>query len=123
MKEGIKLVSNGTDNHLMLIDLRPSDFMGKGKEVQIALDEAGITANKNAIPYEPASPFNPSGIRLGTPAVTTRGMKESEMKVIGHCIAKIINDKLNPISVNKAKSDILELTGRFPLYPKLGILK
>jgi glycine hydroxymethyltransferase len=122
MEEGIKLVTDGTDNHLILVDLRPSGFQGKGKEVQNALDEAGITVNKNSIPYEPASPFNPSGIRLGTPAVTTRGMKESEMKVIAEGMAKVINNKLDPKIVEKVKSDINELTKEFPLYPGMGIL-
>ncbi|MHA1873326.1 MAG: serine hydroxymethyltransferase, partial [Candidatus Heimdallarchaeaceae archaeon] len=82
MSLGIKLVTNGTDNHLILIDLRPEGLTGQGKLIQNALDAAGITVNKNTVPYEPSTPFNPSGIRLGTPAITTRGMKESEMKVI-----------------------------------------
>ncbi len=90
MAQGLKLVTNGTDNHLILIDLRPNELQGQGKLVQNALDEAGITVNKNTVPYEPASPFNPSGIRLGTPAVTTRGMKENEMKAIAQGIVKVI---------------------------------
>jgi glycine hydroxymethyltransferase len=123
MALGIKLVSNGTDNHLMLIDLTKKDLTGKGKEVQNALDEAGITANKNTIPYEPASPFHPSGIRLGTPAVTTRGMKESEMKVIAKGIATVIDALNDKEKIAKVRKDILELTKQFPLYPGLGILK
>jgi len=96
---------------------------GKGKEVQNALDAAGITVNKNTIPYEPSTPFNPSGIRLGTPAVTTRGFKESEMELIGESIAKVI-DNLNDKSViAKVKKDILELCKNYPLYPDFDILK
>ena len=123
MSDGVKLVTNGTDNHLMLIDLRPKSLEGKGKEVQNAMDEAGITLNKNTVPYEPASPFHPSGLRLGTPAITTRGMKESEMKVIGKAIATVIDNYEDKAVLEKTKVDILELTKQFPLYPGLGILK
>ena len=123
MANGIKLVTDGTDNHLMLVDLTTKNLTGKGKELQNALDEALITVNKNTIPYEPASPFNPSGLRLGTPAVTTRGMKEAEMKVIGKAIAAVIDNYQDKKVLNKVKSDILELTKEFPLYPGLGILK
>ena len=123
MANGIKLVTDGTDNHLMLVDLTTKNLTGKGKELQNALDEALITVNKNTIPYEPASPFNPSGLRLGTPAVTTRGMKENEMKVIGKAIANVIDNYEDKKVLNKVKSDILELTKEFPLYPGLGILK
>lgn len=122
MENGIRLVTNGTDNHLILIDLRPNDLTGKGKLVQSALDEAGITVNKNTVPYEPSTPFNPSGIRLGTPAVTTRGMKESEMKVIAECIAEVIKCLENKTIIQKVHQRILELTKEFPLYPGLGIL-
>jgi glycine hydroxymethyltransferase len=117
MSQDIKLVTDGTDNHLILIDLRPSGLTGDGKKVQNALDTAGITVNKNTVPYEPASPFNPSGIRLGTPAVTTRGMKEAEMKVIAEGIAKVIKAKGDAKVCSAVKKDILELTKKFPLYP------
>jgi glycine hydroxymethyltransferase len=120
---GIKLVTDGTDNHLILIDLRPNDLTGKGKLVQNALDEAGITVNKNTVPYEPASPFNPSGVRLGTPAITTRGMKESEMKVIAEGIAKVIKAPEDAVNISKVKDSILELTKEFPIYPGFDILK
>ena len=123
MAQGIKLVTNGTDNHLVLIDLRPSNLTGKGKLVQNSLDEANITANKNTVPYEPASPFNPSGMRLGTPAVTTRGMKESEMKVIAKGISDVIKAPEDKAVIEKVKKSILELTKQFPLYPGLSILK
>jgi glycine hydroxymethyltransferase len=123
MAQGIKLVTDGTDNHLLLIDLRPSDLTGKGKLVQNALDEAGITVNKNTVPYEPASPFNPSGIRLGTPAVTTRGMKEAEMKVIASGMARVIKAPEDKAVLGKVRKEILELTKQFPLYPGMSILK
>lgn len=123
MSLGIKLVTNGTDNHLLLIDLRQDGLTGEGKFIQNALDEAGITVNKNTVPYEPASPFNPSGLRLGTPAVTTRGMEESEMRVIADGIAKVIKAKGDSQVCAKVRKDILELTKQFPLYPGLKILK
>ncbi|MHA1115022.1 MAG: serine hydroxymethyltransferase [Candidatus Heimdallarchaeaceae archaeon] len=123
MSLGIKLVTNGTDNHLILIDLRPEGLTGQGKLIQNALDAAGITVNKNTVPYEPSTPFNPSGIRLGTPAVTTRGMKESEMKVIAEGLAKVIKAKGDPEVSAKVKQDILELTKQFPLYPGMKILQ
>lgn len=119
----IKLVTNGTDNHLILIDLRPEDLTGKGGLIQNALDEAGITLNKNTVPYEPSSPFHPSGLRLGTPAITSRGMKESEMKVIAEGLAKVIKSKGDSEVSAQIKHDILELTKQFPLYPGLSILK
>ena len=120
---GIKLVTDGTDNHLMLIDLRPSGLTGKGKQVQNALDRAGITVNKNSVPYDEASPFNPSGIRLGTPAVTSRGMEESEMKVIAQCIAIVIKDYKDRARQALIKEDIAELVGAFPIYPGLTVLE
>ena len=123
MALGIKLVTNGTDNHLMLIDLRPESLTGQGGLIQTALDEAGITLNKNTVPYEPSSPFNPSGLRLGTPAITSRGMKESEMKVIAEGLAKVIKAKGESRVNKEVKKDILELTKQFPLYPGLSILK
>src|SRR3989338_127244 len=123
MSKGLELVTNGTDNHLMVIKLVNKGLTGKGKEVQTALDKAGITVNKNTIPYEPGSPFNPSGIRLGTPAVTTRGFKESEMKVIGECIAKVIDNYTDKRTIENVKKDILELCRQFPLYPDFTVLE
>ncbi|MHA1259200.1 MAG: serine hydroxymethyltransferase, partial [Candidatus Heimdallarchaeaceae archaeon] len=114
MSLDIKLVTNGTDNHLILIDLRPEGLTGKGGLIQTALDEAGITVNKNTVPYEPSSPFNPSGLRLGTPAITSRGMKETEMKVIAEGLAKTIKSKGDPEVTKKIKTEILELTKQFP---------
>ena len=123
MSLGIKLVTDGTDNHLILIDLTTKGLLGKGKDVQDSLDKAGIHTNKNTIPYEPKSPFYPSGIRLGTPAITTRGMKESDMKVIAAGIAAIIEDVGDADTEDKVKKEILELCKQHPLYPGLGILK
>ena len=141
MDNGIKLVSNGTDNHLMLVDLTP---FGKGKGIfaQEALDLGGITLNKNTIPNEPSSPFYPSGIRLGTPALTTRGMKEEEMKLIGKWISEIImevknyqlpddkeernrvlkkfrEDIKNNQTIKRIKQEVVDLCKRFPLYQEL----
>lgn len=123
MSLDMKLVTNGTDNHLVLIDLRPEGLTGKGGLIQNALDDAGITVNKNTVPYEPSSPFHPSGLRLGTPAITTRGMKESEMTVIAEGLAKVIKSKGDPEVSVVVKESILELTKQFPLYPGLSILK
>ena len=110
--EGVKLVSGGTDNHLMTIDLRGTDVTGK--ELEHRLDEVRITANKNTVPNDPNSAFVTSGVRIGTPAVTTRGFGEEEMKVIAHCIANCI------FHFEETKEETLaavdELTKRFPLY-------
>ncbi|MAE42633.1 serine hydroxymethyltransferase [Candidatus Woesearchaeota archaeon] len=122
MDEGLELVTGGTDNHLIVISLVNKGLTGKGEDVQDALDEAGITVNKNTIPYEPNTPFNPSGIRLGTPAVTTRGFKESEMKVVGESIAKVIDNLNDDAVITKVKKDILELCKNFPLYPEFKVL-
>jgi len=114
-EEGIRLVSGGTDNHLML-----ADTMSKGRtglEVQELLDAANITANKNAIPFDTQSVKLTSGMRFGSPAVTSRGMKEDEMRQIGHCIAKLINE--GEAAVPAVKEEVLALCERFPLYPEL----
>ncbi len=116
---GFRMVSGGTDNHLMLVDLRNKNI--KGKEAQTILDEAGITVNKNMIPYDPATPFNPSGIRLGTPAVTTRGMKESEMKQIAEWISKIISNPTDASLRAKIKQEVEGLCKQFPLYPEISL--
>lgn len=109
---GIRLVSGGTDNHLLLVDLSPKNRTGK--EVEALLDSAHITVNKNTIPFETLSPFVTSGIRLGTAAVTTRGMGETEMKAIGRYIGDIIDS--GDDAVERIKNNVLELTGKFPLY-------
>lgn len=117
MENGIRLVSGGTDNHLMLLDLTSLGI--SGKEAQIILDRANIHTNKNMIPYDPRTPFDPSGIRLGTPALTTRGMKEGEMKIIGKWISDILHDVSNEKLIGKARGEVLEMTKRFPIYESL----
>lgn len=112
MQRGLKLVSDGTDNHLMMLDLRPLDKTGKAMEQ--ALGEVGITVNKNTVPNDPQSPFVTSGIRIGTPAVTTRGMKEAEMEEIGHCIADIL---LHGESRRESvRERVKQLCRNFPVY-------
>ena len=109
---GVKLVSGGTDNHLMLVDLTNDGITGK--ELEKLLDEVHITANKNGIPFDKASPFITSGLRLGTPSVTTRGMKEPEMKIIGEVIADVI--KRREDALDESREKVLALTEKFPLY-------
>ncbi len=114
---GHKIVSGGTDTHLMLIDL--SDRGLTGKEVERVLDEAGITVNKNMIPYDQQSPFQTSGIRIGTPALTTRGMKEAEMREIAALIDRVILHLHDDKVLDEVRAGVRELTGRFPLYESL----
>lgn len=112
MDRGINIVSGGTDNHLMLVDLVNKGLTGK--EVENWLDEANITANKNTIPNDPQSPFVTSGVRLGTAAVTTRGMNTEDMDQIADAIAMLINDHEG--NLDKAKAIVKTLTDRYPLY-------
>ncbi len=112
---GYKLSSGGTDNHLMLIDLRKSHPNLTGKEAQVALDQANITTNRNTVPGETRSPFQTSGLRLGTPAVTTRGMREAEMARIAEAIDTVLGGPTDPARIAKAKEIALDLCGRFPL--------
>ncbi len=116
-ERGFKLVSGGTDNHLLLIDVRPQNITGKDAEK--LLDAAGITVNKNTIPFETTSPFITSGIRMGTPALTTRGMKEGEMKEIGEIIAAVLSQPEDAAVQAQAKAQVAALCQRFPLYPEL----
>ena len=109
-KTGVKIVSGGTDNHLMLVDLTEKDI--SGKDLEKRLDDAHVTCNKNTIPNDPRSPFVTSGVRLGTPAVTTRGMKEEDMDKIAEIIAMVIESEEN---VAKAKAMVAELTEKYPL--------
>ena len=115
MKRGFQVVSGGTDNHLMLVDLRNKNITGKAAEK--ALDLAGITVNKNTVPNETQSPFVTSGIRIGTPAVTTRGMKEPEMERIAELINNVVSAPDDTANSAKVKDAVRELTDRFPLYP------
>jgi glycine hydroxymethyltransferase len=112
--EGLRLVSGGTDTHLLLIDVFREGI--KGKEAQTALERAGITTNRNTIPYDQNTPFNPSGIRIGTPAITTRGMKEPEMRRIGAWIARVIRNAADGAGLDKIRGEVRELCAAFPLY-------
>jgi len=112
--EGFRVVSGGTDSHLMLIDLRP--FGITGKAAQAVLDTVGITTNKNTIPFDPESPFVTSGLRLGTPAVTTRGMKEPEMALVASYIARALRGNEDEAELNKVKHDVRSLTEQYPVH-------
>src|SRR5574338_1402280 len=112
-RNGYRLVSGGTDNHLMLVDVGARGVTGK--DCQMALDQAGITVNKNTIPFETRSPFQASGIRLGTPAVTTRGMKEPEMAAIADMISEVLMEIKNVDTLAKVRQRVRGLTARFPL--------
>ncbi|MGB0494830.1 MAG: serine hydroxymethyltransferase, partial [Kangiellaceae bacterium] len=113
-QRGYKIVSDGTDNHLFLIDLIDKDITGKSAEA--ALGEAYITVNKNTVPNEPRSPFVTSGLRMGTPAITTRGMKETEATELTGWICDILDDIDNATVIEETKQKVLELTARFPVY-------
>ncbi len=115
-KEGFRLVSGGTDNHLMLVDLRPFDEELTGKEAQAVLDRAGITLNKNTIPDDPRSPFVTSGLRIGTPSVTTQGMGEEEMGAIASAIARVLRDRDRDDVVAAVRDDVRALCEKFPVY-------
>lgn len=114
MAEGYDLVSGGTDNHLLLLDLTAKDITGK--EAELALDQAGITVNKNTIPFETRSPFVTSGIRMGTPALTTRGMKENEMRQIAKFITKALANRENSQALEAIRGDVESFARQFPLF-------
>jgi glycine hydroxymethyltransferase len=114
--EGFRLVSGGTDNHLMVVDLTPFDAELTGKVAQSVLDEAGITLNKNTIPDDPRSPFVTSGVRIGTPSVTTQGMTEAEMPIIARLIATALRERDQPESLAKVKEEVADLCAKFPAY-------
>lgn len=117
MEYGFELVTGGTDNHLMVVDLTNKNV--SGKQAQLALDSAGITVNKNTVPFDPRKPFDPSGIRLGTPAITTRGMKEAEMKLIAGWINRAITSSSDKDALEAIRVEVKELTDQFPLYSGL----
>jgi glycine hydroxymethyltransferase len=117
-EHGLRIVSGGTDNHLMLVDVWMDGKGITGKDAEKALEAAHITVNKNTIPFDQNKPFVASGLRIGTPAVTTRGMKESEMREIGRMIAAIVREPESEEVRNKVKRDVAELTAKFPLYAK-----
>jgi glycine hydroxymethyltransferase len=112
---GLRLVSGGTDNHLMLVDLRPKKLTGKIAEE--ALGKAGITVNKNMIPWDPEKPFVTSGIRVGTPALSTRGMGVDEMRQVAALIGRVLDAPADEAVLSRVKGEVLDLTRRFPLYP------
>ncbi|MGZ4768895.1 MAG: serine hydroxymethyltransferase, partial [Ilumatobacteraceae bacterium] len=114
--EGFRLVSGGTDSHLMVVDLRPFDAELTGKEAQAVLDQAGITLNKNTIPDDPRSPFVTSGVRIGTPSVTTQGMKEPEMAMIAELIARVLRHRSDPTTLAAVRSEVAVLCSKFPAY-------
>ena len=116
-EEGFRLVSGGTDNHLLLVDVGASGITGK--EAEEALERAGITANKNVIPFDTRPPLVASGIRLGTSALTSRGMKDEEMKSVGRLIARALRGREQPPELEKVAREVRELTSGFPLYPSL----
>lgn len=114
LEKGFDLVTGGTDNHLLLLDLSKREITGK--DAEIALDRAGITVNKNTVPNEKRSPFVTSGVRIGTPALTTRGMKEAEMKLIAGWIGEVLNDAGDDALIGKIKAQVRELCLKFPIY-------
>src|SRR3989338_8816295 len=117
MARGFELVTGGTDNHLMVAAMTNKNV--SGKEAQLALDAAGITVNKNTVPFDPRKPFDPSGIRLGTPALTSRGMKEAQMKLIAAWIDRAITSSNKADALEAIRREVKELTDQFPLYPGL----
>jgi glycine hydroxymethyltransferase len=111
---GFKVISGGTDNHLFLLDLTNMNITGKAAEA--VLDLANITVNKNTIPNDPQSPFVTSGLRIGTPAITTRGFKEPEVRLLANWISEILRNPEDAQVVNKVKAQVLELCAKFPVY-------
>jgi glycine hydroxymethyltransferase len=118
VEKGYNIISGGTDNHLMLIDLRNKNLTGK--KAQETLDKAHITLNKNAVPFDDKSPFVTSGIRVGVPAVTTRGMKEAHMQTVVDYVDKVLMNIDDTSIVNSVANDVYEFMKQFPLYPELG---
>jgi len=114
--EGFRIISGGTDTHLMLVDVFSKGMLGS--EAEKALDQAGITVNKNAIPFDTNPPMKPSGIRIGTPALTTRGMKEAEMRQIGRWISEALHHRTDAAVLAKIRKQVLEMADTFPLYPE-----
>jgi glycine hydroxymethyltransferase len=119
-REGFRLVSGGTDNHLLLVDLRGFDEDLTGKEAQAVLDNAGLSLNKNTVPNDPRSPFVTSGVRIGTPAVTTQGMNADDMGTIASLIVRALRSRSDEAAVAQVKVDAAELCAANPAYPELG---
>ncbi|MBH38321.1 serine hydroxymethyltransferase, partial [bacterium] len=120
VEKGFRIVSGGTSNHLVLVDLRQKSLTGK--QAEGLLEDVGITLNKNAIPYDPESPFVTSGVRIGTPSVTSRGMKEKEMSRIAHMISDVLSDPNDKGIYTNVKREVQALSLEFPLYPILDHL-
>jgi len=118
LDHGFKLITDGTDNHIVMVDITAKGITGK--DAENSLDKAGIACNKNMIPFDTRSPFNPSGIRLGTPALTTRGFKESDMKEVADLINKVITHINNTSILEKVKNNVRELCSKHPLYPSIN---
>ncbi len=118
VREGFRLVSGGTDNHMMVVDLNPFDTELTGKQAQATLDDAAITLNKNTIPDDPRSPFVTSGVRIGTPSVTTQGMKEPEMAIIASLIARALRGRDDVAELEVVRKEVADLCARFPAYPQ-----
>jgi len=114
--EGFRIISGGTDTHLMLVDVFAKGMLGS--EAEKALGEAGITVNKNAIPFDTNPPLKPSGIRIGTPALTTRGMKEEDMRQIGGWISQALHHRSEVDVLKRIRKQVLELAESYPLYPE-----
>jgi glycine hydroxymethyltransferase len=114
---GFRLVSGGTDNHLLLVDLSSKKITGK--EAEEALEKAGLTANKNAVPFDTQPRFVTGGIRVGTPAVTTRGLKEAEMRQVAEWIDRSVNNRQDDLALAAIRAEVKELCQRFPIYPEL----
>ena len=115
--EGARIVAGGTDNHMFLVDLRSIDADLTGKVAARTLDEAGITLNFNAIPNDPRKPAVASGVRIGTPSVTTTGMKEPEMERLGRLMMEILRNHEDDVTLKRLEGDVAELSGDFPGYP------
>jgi len=114
--EGFRMVSGGTDTHMIVVDLRPFDVELTGKQAQATLDEAGITLNKNTVPDDPQSPFVTSGVRIGTPSVTTQGMTPAEMPTVARLIARALRGRDDATEISKVRAAVAELCARFPIY-------
>jgi glycine hydroxymethyltransferase len=119
ISKGVRLVTGGTDNHLMLLDLSATDITGK--QLEEALGKVDITVNKNTVPQEKRSPFVTSGVRIGTPAITTRGMKAPDMDQLAQLISRVIKNVDNPTELDQIRRDVLALAERFPLYPEWSV--
>ena len=123
MERGFHLVSGGTDNHLLLVDLRKSHGELTGKDAEAALEHAGMTVNKNTVPGETRSPFVTSGLRIGTSALTTRGVTEPEMALIAGWIAEALEAPADEACLRRVRGRVTELCEAFPLYPELAVAR